>query len=1065
MTRQIPYVADGVLHVLEPSGGPKIAVGSRSWITWLSDSATRSFSFRSPSGAYTARKERRSRGGEYWTAYRRHSGRLRKAYLGKAEDLTLDRLDEAAGVLASSDDDIPVNPSPDTTVHDAGSTPSDAVTTVGPAAVNNRARERPRQEASGDPLLLTKLSAPLPRPSLVSRPRLSERLGGGLECKLILVSAPAGFGKTTVLGAWTSDLTDHRPVAWLSLDSGDNDPARFWRYFVAAVDRLQPGSGETALALLDSPQAPPIETVLTTLLNELADLDADAVLVLDDYHLIESRAIHEALTFLVEHLPARMHLVISTRADPPLPLARLRVRGEMAEVRAADLRFAPEEAATFLEGVMGLKLSAEEIAELETRTEGWIAGLQMAALAMRDRADVPGFIEAFTGSNRYVLDYLAEEVLGRQPEELRGFLLDTSVLDRMCGPLCDAVTLRDDGQEVLVHLEHANLFVIPLDDERRWYRYHHLFAEVLRQHLRQTQAETVSELHRRAGVWFERQGLMSEAVRHALAAGRLEHAGDLIEGHGLPVILGGQVRTVLGWIDTLPDALVRSRCVLCVVYATALIFANQIDAAEVYLKHAEELVGHDTPEDLSRLVLGQVAQLRAIIARFLGDLTRCVKLARRALELLPETEMLFRSGARLNVARAYQLSGDVGPDNERLASEVVHQTRASGSLFAVVNSLTNLARLQRLQGRLRAAAATYRQIVRTVPGQQGLEGLVGGAAYYVGLGDIHREWHDLDTAERLLMQGMDLMRGPLTIDADVVMEAHLALALVYRARGQYADALSCLNALETLARQKGFPQPLIARAEAARAHLAIARGDILAAARWADASGLSVDDELEYRRHEEYLALARVLIAQGLDDPDGPYLDDAFRLLERCLMMAQRGARAGSEVEILALQGLELHGKQDIQGALHALEQALGLAQPEGYVRIFVDEGAPMAVLLREILKERDRGSRDPRRRALPVYARRVLAVLESSGATAATPMPSGEVPEQAQPLAEPLTKRELEVLGLIAEGLSNREIAARLFIATSTVKWHVNAVFRKLEADSRTRVVARARQTGLLSE
>jgi LuxR family maltose regulon positive regulatory protein len=321
------------------------------------------------------------------------------------------------------------------------------------------------------------------RASLVPRPRLSERIEEGTERKLTLVSAPAGFGKTTLLSVWTSELSSGRSVAWLSLDAADNDPARFWRYFVTAVDQLQPGSGETALALLGSPQAPPIEAVLTTLLNELADLDADVVFVLDDYHLIESRAIHEALTFLIEHLPARMHLIISTRADAPLPLARLRARGESNELRAADLRFTPEEAATFLDQVMGLKLSAEDIGELETRTEGWIAGLQTAALAMRDRADVPGFIEAFTGSHRYILDYLVEEVLDQQPEGVRSFLLETSVLGRMCGPLGDAVTGRPDGQATLERLEHANLFVVALDDERRWYRYHHLFADVLHEHL------------------------------------------------------------------------------------------------------------------------------------------------------------------------------------------------------------------------------------------------------------------------------------------------------------------------------------------------------------------------------------------------------------------------------------------------------------------------------------------------------------------------------------------------------------------------------------------------------
>ena len=446
MARRIPYVVDGVLHLPESSGGPEIAIGSPSWDAWLGDPLTRSFSFRGPSGAFTARKEYRAHGDAYWTAYRRRGGRLRKVYLGKAEKLTIERLNDAAEALASSDDGAVASPVPDASaVEDAGRVRTYSTARSDPTAADDQARVNPRQGARGHPVLLTKLSVPSVRASLVPRPRLGGRIEEGTVRKLTLVSAPAGFGKTTLLSVWASELSSGRSVAWLSLDAADNDPARFWRYFVTAVDQLQPGSGETALALLGSPQAPPIEAVLTTLLNELADLEADAVLVLDDYHLIESRKIHEALAFFIEHLPARMRLILSTRADPPLPLARLRARGEMAELRAADLHFTPGEAATFLDRVMGLELSAEEVAELETRTEGWIAGLQMAALAMRDRADVPGFIEAFTGSHRYILDYLVEEVLDQQSEETRTFLLETSVLGRMCGPLCDVVTGRPDG--------------------------------------------------------------------------------------------------------------------------------------------------------------------------------------------------------------------------------------------------------------------------------------------------------------------------------------------------------------------------------------------------------------------------------------------------------------------------------------------------------------------------------------------------------------------------------------------------------------------------------------------
>jgi LuxR family transcriptional regulator, maltose regulon positive regulatory protein len=388
VAQRIPHVVDGVLHVPESPGGPKIAVGSPSWIAWLTDPTTRSFAFRSSRATYTARKERRARGGEYWTAYRRQSGRLRKAYLGKAEDLTLDRLDDAAEALSGHGNEVTASPTPDATAGDARPARADVTATKGSTTADEHVQERSHRAVHGDQLLLTKLSVPSARPSLVPRPRLSERLEEGMGGKLTLVSAPAGFGKSTLLSAWISDLSGGRPVAWLSLDAADNDPARFWRYFVTAIDQLKPGSGETALALLSSPQAPSMEAVLTTLLNDLADLPTNAVLVLDDYHLIESQAIHEALTFLIEHLPPRLHLAIATRADPPLPLPRLRARGELNELRADDLSFTPEEAATFLNQAMGLNLSAENIAELEGRTEGWIAGLQMAALAMRNRADV-----------------------------------------------------------------------------------------------------------------------------------------------------------------------------------------------------------------------------------------------------------------------------------------------------------------------------------------------------------------------------------------------------------------------------------------------------------------------------------------------------------------------------------------------------------------------------------------------------------------------------------------------------------------------------------------------------
>ena len=1052
MARRVPQVIDGVLRLPEPSDESEITVGSPSWVSWLSDAATHSFSFQGPGGNYTARKERRSRGGEYWIAYRKRGGKLRKRYLGKAEDLTADRLENTAAELAGRGGT-------------KGTILSDSEPAVGDVGTkpNDNASEKPHGQTRGDSLLLTKLSVPSARSTLVSRPRLGERLDEGLGRKLTLISAPAGFGKTTLLSAWPDAPSGNdRPVAWLSLDPGDNDPARFWRYFITAVDQLQPGSGETALALLGSPQAPPIEAILTTLLNELVDLSTDAVLVIDDYHLIESQTIHEALTFLIDHLPPRMHLAIATRVDPPLPLPRLRARGEMTELRAADLRFTPEEAATFLNRVMGLELSAEDTAELEGHTEGWIAGLQMAALAMRDHADVSGFIAAFTGSNRHVVDYLAEEVLARQPEELRTFLLETSVLDRMCAPLCNVVTGHADGQTTLEHLEHANLFLVALDDERHWYRYHHLFADVLLQRLHQTQAGLAPELHKRACGWFEEEGLVGEAINHALAAQDWERAVRLIESNGVTVVLNQQIQTMLGWIDRVPEELARERPALCTIRALALVLFNRPDAAEASLQQAELYLGGNPTTDQARTILGRAAVIRAAIARSSGDLERCVAMGRRALELLPETEFIGRAAARTNAALAYQVSGNVAPANERALEGVTASFHASGARVMLLRSIDFLARLRTLQGRLRVAAATYEESAQVASGRDGLPGTVNSAAYYVGLGDIHREWNDLDSAEGHLRRGVDLFAGTLSVDADVVTHGYLSLARLQQARGQHADAQATLEEFADLARQRDFFSLLAARGEAALARLALVQEDLSAAVSWAEASGLGARDEPGYRREEQYLTRARVLIAQGQPGPMNSYLDDALGLLDRLLGAAEAGGRMSSVIEILALRALALQARHESSEALAALERALVLAEPEGYVRLFVDEGAPMKTLLSELLKGR-KGARDSRQRALLGYARRLLAAFESPHTN--TEPAVGLAPESDRPMLDPPTAREQEVLALMAEGLSNREIAARLFIATSTVKGYVHSLLRKLEADSRTKAISRARELHLLSE
>jgi len=991
-------------------------------------------------------------------------------YLGKAEKLTLERLNDAAEGLNRSDDAAVASSVPDTSAKgDAGRMRTDAAVMSGSPAANDHIRGSPQREVRDYPLLLTKLSVPSVRASLVPRPRLSKRIEVGTQRKLTLLSAPAGFGKTTLLSAWTSDMSSGRSVAWLSLDAADNDPARFWRYFVTAVDQLQPGSGETALALLGSPQAPPIEAVLTILLNELADPDADAVLIFDDYHLIESQAIQEALTFLIEHLPPRMHLVISTRADPPLPLARLRVRGEMTELRAADLHFTPEEAAVFLDRVMGLELSAQEIAELETRTEGWIAGLQMAALAMRDRADVPGFIEGFAGSNRYVLDYLVEEVVNQQPEEVRSFLLETSILGRMCAPLCDTVTGRPGGQATLERLEHDNLFVVPLDVERRWYRYHHLFADVLRERLCNAGVDRLAELHRRASAWFERQDLAEEAVEHALAAAKWQLATRLLVQIVPSFVFRGQFHTALAWLNTLPGTVISANPTLSVYYAGILMYTNQLEAAEIRLQEAERGVRAGVSPEEARVIRGQVAAIRAAIARISGDLALCVTLSREALDLLPEPEvgpLKLRAATMLNASRTFLVNGNVTRDSERLVRSVIAPLRApGGNQYAALSSMTNLARLHMLQGRLRQARATFEEAMQVESDSAKMQQLYGGPAYYFGMGDLYREWNDLEAAQSHLEQGMELVQGTLPVDADVILFGYLNMARLQQALGDGNGGLATLEELAYLIQQRNFEAPLLARADAGKARVWLAQGDLIAAVRWAETCGLRADGQPNFLQEEEYLSLARVLTAQGQERASGHRLDEALRLLDRLLRAAEKGGRMGRVIEILVLRTLALKKRGDRGEALAALERALMLAEPEGYVRIFVDEGRLMAVLLSELLNARHKGPREAHQHTLLGYVRRLLVAFESPHSGTTPPPPGGYASGQEQLLAEQLTAREREVLELIAEGFSNQEIAARLFIVNSTVKGYVHSIFRKLEVDSRTKAVARAHELHLLSQ
>lgn len=1033
------HVADGVLHRREPPGLPDVAVGSPAWFAWLADPGNRSFSFEGSAGTLTARKERRGAADGYWTAYRKRHGKLFKTYLGKAEKVTLLRLDEAARFLAGPD--VALSPR-----QPSEHQPSEhRRTPTGSAAARG-----------GDPLLLSKLTVPALRRTLVQRTALSGQLEGSLERRLTVVSAPAGFGKSTLLSAWVAGTAGSgRRVAWLSLDTRDDDPARFWRYVVTAVSRLEPGCGDTALALLDSPQAPQVVALLTTVLNDLDTLTGEVVVVLDDYHVIASNSIHEGLGFMLENLPSRVHLILATRADPLLPLSRLRLRGELLELRARDLRFGLDDAMLYFDR-MGLDLSERQVRELVARTEGWAGGLQMAALAMRDHPDIPDFIAAFSGSNRFVTDYLAEEVLSRRTEAERTFLLRTSILDRMCASLCEAVTGDRHSQDVLEQIEHANLFMDPLDDVRTWYRYHQLFADALNQRLHHDHPELVPELHRTASAWYAGRGLMLDAIPHAFAAADLDRAVHLIESAGMAVALNHQMQTLLTWIDDVPDPLIDAHPMLHTLRALALALSNRPDAAEASLRAAERCLQSHPPIEGTSGVRGRVAVIRAATARFSGDVGRAVSLSQQALQLLPDGDGFptERASARANIGLSYQVTGLVNPVDERPLAEAITAFEAAGALTPMLNCINRLGRFQTMQGRLRAAAASYDRATVTPARPSRQRSAVETAGYHVGVGIIQLQWNDLDSAERHLRRAVELIAGALTVEADTVTDSYVHLARLHQARGRTAEARATLTEFAGLAHQRALFSLLVDRGEAEQARLALRDSDLPAATSWAESWEPRAGPP-DYRCEDQLLILARVRLAEARLSPTDSRLDAALSLLDRLLDGARTSGRFNSVIEILAVRALAQRALRH-SSAGHTLEQAVQLAEPEGYVRVFLDEGEPMAALLAELLTSRRRTPRAPQDDRVLRHIRRLMVAFETT---------EGAASSGRHPLLEPLTSREAEVLELIALGLSNAEIAERLFVATSTVKSYTSSIFRRLGVSSRTAAIAEARARQLLTD
>lgn len=897
----------------------------------------------------------------------------------------------------------------------------------------------------GIPLLDTKLHVPGPRPAIVPRPRLVERLRRGeAGRRLTLVSAPAGFGKTTLLAEWLSAGPATCPAAgWLSLDAGDNDPAVFWNYLVAALRTARPDAGGRVLSLLRAAQPPPDEGIVAALINEASAFVEDVVLILDDFHLIENPAIHDGISFLLDHLPRRLHLVLASRSDPPLPLARLRARGELTELRAADLRFTPEEASAFLRRVAGAGLTSGDVEALERRTEGWAAGLQLAALSIEGREDARGFVTHFSGDNRYVADYLVEEVLQRQPECVRAFLLGTSILDRLSGPLCGAVTGVEDGKALLRELERRNLFVVPLDDRREWYRYHHLFAEVLQARLVEERPDEIPDLHRRASEWHERHGSLADAVRHALAAGEVERSARLIEQAWPMMDRTHQSATWLGWARALPDSRVRASPVLSAGYAWALLNAGAMEEAETRLRDAERVLGEPTGDSLPRHLRDLSASIttaRAYLAQAIGDLPGTIRHAWRALDLLAADDHLARGPAAALMGLAYWAAGDLEEAHETFGAGMA-SLRAAGDPLSAIGGSFILAEIRAAQGRLRESVRTYEHLLQ-LAAEHSPDPFPGVADLYLGLADLHRERGDPEGAARLLESAREAyaqVGHPGSGHRWHVAAARLALS-----RGDREAALRLLDEAESM--HVRDPLPEVRPAGALRARIWIAAGMLEEAAGWARMRGLSATDEPGYLREYEHLTLARLLVALPSTAGQTEPADDALALLDRLAGEAEAGGRMGSLIEILILQAIAHQARGSTARALDGLERALALAEPEGYIRIFADEGEPMRRLLRRGAAAGIGGA----------YARTLLAALEAPGpAQMGAPPPTG--------LDRPLTGREIEILRLIAAGMRNQEIADQLAIRPATVKRHIANTYGKLEVGHRTAAVARATELGLL--
>lgn len=890
------------------------------------------------------------------------------------------------------------------------------------------------------PLLATKLFVPRLRPNLVVRPRLIARLDAALHSPLTLISAPAGFGKTTLVSAWVRGL--QQPVAWLALDEADNDPARFLRYLVAAFRQIDGTIGRSVSAALETSAPPAPEMVVAALLNDLLRVPGDFVLVLDDCQVLDDADVHEAIRTLVAHQPPQLRLVLATREDPQLPLARLRARGQLVELRAQDLRFTPEESSSFLTEVMGLQLAHSSVAALDAQIEGWVAGLQLAALSLQGRPEPEKLIAELTGNHHFILRYLTEEVLRQVPPDIRAFLLETSVLGRLSGPLCDAVTGRADSEELLEVLYSSNVFVVPLDEEHRWYRYHHLFADLLRSQLQRTRPQDVSALHVRASTWHERQGAATEAIEHALAAGDYPQAVRLLEIHARSVVLQGYAQTMESWLRRLPADWRVAGPVASLAFAWSLLLRGKLPKIEPYLAVAEAAAGQPEHARAGDSVAAESLALRAGLVSLQGDTGRGCELAAAAVALAPAGDTYVQGMTRFALGTALNYAGRV---DEAIATyrEALPLCRESNNLVASMLIVSNLMVLYVARGRLRAAAELCRSVL-AAPEQGDAQPSPALASVSGGYSEVLYCWGELDGAQRQAEISLELAQRGGHVAA--VAYIRVVLARILHARGDLEGAMAALQPAVEL-RDRGMPAWVAPQVVAQQAVLALARGDEATAAALLEEAGTGSASPVQLTREILFTAFLRLLLKRGRAQPEGFHLDEAVQVAARVLAAAEPAGRMGCVLETLVLRALVHYVRGDIPAALDDIQRALRLAEPEGYVQLFVNEGAALAPLLRAA---RERGT-------TPAYVARLLAAFPTEATTAVIPS------VLAESLPEPLTERELEVLRLMAAGLTYDEVAQRLVISLNTVRFHVKGIYGKLGVDRRMAAIERATTLGLL--